>query len=66
MEIFMPMLNGLPGKALFKLMSELKELLKYSGLIGSRLFFVVLSEMKLTFEEKLQNGFDFASLRCDH
>ena len=66
MESFMPIFNGLPGNARLILMSELKELVKYSGLIGSKLFFDVLSEMKFTFEEKLQNGFDFGALRCDH
>ena len=65
-EIFIPMLKGFPGNERLILMSELNELVKYSGLIGSKLFFAVLSEMKFTFDEKLQNGFDFGAFRWDH
>jgi hypothetical protein len=60
-EIFIPIVTGLPGNDLFKFMSELKLLLKYWGLIGSKLFFVLLSEIKLTLDENAQYGFDFAS-----
>ena len=60
---FKPVLIGLPGKLRAKLMSELKELEKYSGLIGSKEFLDWLSEIKLTFEEKSQNGLDFGALR---
>ena len=66
MEILAPMVNGFPGKKRVRLMSELKELLKYSGFIGSGLFLDLLSEMKLTFEVKFQKGFDFCCLLCDH
>ena len=63
MDNFKPVLTGLPGKLRAKLMSELKELEKYSGLIGSKEFLDWLSEIKLTFEEKSQNGLDFGALR---
>ena len=53
-ENFIPVVKGLPGKRRLILMSELKLVLKYSGFIGSRLFFDVLSEIKLTFDAKFQ------------
>ena len=62
-ETFSPIFNGFPGKLRFRLMSELNELLKYVGFIGSKLFLVSLSEIKLTFEENDQNGFDFRAFR---
>jgi len=62
MDNFIPIESGFPGNKRLMLISELNELLKYCSLIGSKLFFVVLSEMKFTFEEKFQYGFDFASL----
>ena len=64
-DIFKPVLMGFPGKFLAKLMSELKLLLKYSGLIGSKEFLELLSEIKLTLDEKSQNGLDFGAFRCD-
>ena len=64
-DIFMPMVMGLPGNVRFKLISELKLLLKYCGFRGSKLFLVLLSEIKLTLEENAHNGFDLASFRCD-
>ena len=62
-DIFKPVLIGFPGKLRAKLISELKELEKYSGFMGSREFFDWLSEMKLTLDEKSQNGLDFGALR---
>ena len=61
-EIFMPIVKGFPGNNRLILISELKLLLKYSGFIGSKLFLELLSEIKFTFEEKSQYGFDFTSL----
>jgi hypothetical protein len=64
-ETFNPIFKGFPGKLRFRLMSELNELLKYVGFIGSKLFLVSLSEIKLTFEENDQFGFDLRAFRCD-
>ena len=59
------MVNGFPGNIRLILISELKLLLKYSGFIGSKLFLELLSEIKFTFEEKPQKGFDLTSFLCD-
>ena len=64
-DIFMPIVMGFPGNVRFKLTSELKLLLKYCGFMGSKLFLVLLSEIKLTLEENAHKGFDLASFLCD-
>ena len=59
-----PPVIGLPGNIRLILTSELKAFVKYCGFNGSRLFFALLSEIKLTFDEKFQYGFDFISFMC--
>ena len=65
-ESFIPAVIGFPGNERFKLMSELKLLLKYCSFNGSRLFFDWLSEIKLTFDEKFQYGFERCSFLWTH